>query len=88
MYIVLFEHRPQGDSMSENEKQKSIRQIGAFVTIPFVLAVPPVFGWFIGSWLDDKLGTNNIFMFVFIALGFIAGFRELYRIIKRFGDGN
>lgn len=74
--------------MSENEKQKRVRQIGAFVTIPFVLAVPPVFGWFIGSWLDEKFSTNNVFMFVFIVLGFIAGFRELYRIIKRFGDGN
>lgn len=70
----------------DDEKQKSIRRFGAFITIPFVLSVPPVFGWLIGKWLDDYFGTDPILMFSLIALGFIAGFREFYRIIKRFGD--
>lgn len=71
----------------EDDKLKSIAQVGAYITIPFVLAIPPVLGWWIGSWLDKKLGTDPIFMYIFIALGFVAGFRELFRIIKRMSNG-
>ena len=64
-----------------------MRQIGVFMTIPFVLAVPPILGWLIGSWLDTKIDTAPYLMFIFIALGFIAGVRETIRLIKRFGNG-
>jgi ATP synthase protein I len=70
-----------------DDKQKRARQMGAYVTIPFVLAVPPVLGWFVGSWLDGKIGTDPYLMYLFLLLGFVAGFRELYRIIKKFGNG-
>jgi ATP synthase protein I len=63
-----------------------MKRFGIYLTIPFILAVPPILGWFIGSWLDAKLGTKPIFMFLLIVLGFIAAFRELYRIIKRYGN--
>lgn len=71
----------------KNEDQKRIRQIGVYITIPFVLAIPPVLGSFIGMWLDKKLETSPFLMFFFLVLGFAAGVREVYRIIKRFGDG-
>lgn len=64
-----------------------MKQFAAYITIPFALGIPPILGWFIGSWLDEKFQTKPIFMFLFIVLGFIAGFREVYRIIKRFGNG-
>lgn len=65
-----------------------MKQLGIFVTIPFVLAVPPVLGWFIGTWIDEKLGTKPVFMYIMIALGFAAAVREFYRIIKRYGNEN
>lgn len=64
-----------------------MKQLGAFITIPFVLAVPPVLGYYIGSWIDEKFNTQPIFMYILIVLGFVAGFREVYRIITRFGNG-
>lgn len=63
-----------------------IKEIGIFITIPFVLAVPPVLGKFIGDWLDGLFHTEPIFMYVFIALGFVAGFREMYRILRKYGE--
>ncbi len=72
---------------TEDEKQKLFKQLSAFITIPFVLAVPPVLGWFIGNWLDKKLNTEPYLMYFMIILGFVAGFKEMYRIIKRYGDG-
>src|SRR5438552_4148719 len=48
------------------EEQKNLRAIGAFITVPFVLAIPPVLGWFFGSWLDGKLGTRPFLMYGFV----------------------
>ena len=73
-------------SDDDDDKNNPVRQIGAFITIPFVLAVPPVIGWFIGSWLDKLFHLPPIFMYSLLILGFVAGFREVYRIVKRFGN--
>lgn len=64
-----------------------MKQFAIYLTIPFVLAVPPVLGWFVGTWLDEKLHTKPIFMYVMIVLGLIAAVREFYRIITRYGNG-
>lgn len=69
-----------------DKKPNGLQQIGIFVTIPFVLSVPPIVGWFIGKWLDKKLDTAPYLMYVFIILGFLAGALECYRIIKEFGS--
>lgn len=71
----------------DEENFKRVRQLGAFITIPFVLAIPPVLGWLLGSWLDELLSSKPFLMYLMICLGFIAGFKEVYRIIKRFGNG-
>lgn len=70
----------------DNDNRKAMRQAAVYATIPFALGLPPVIGWLTGTWLDDTFGTGHVFMYVLIALGFAAGFREVYRIIKRFGD--
>lgn len=72
---------------NDDEKRSKVQLIAAYITIPFVLGVPPIIGWLIGSWLDKYFGTGPYLMFVLIALGFIAGFREFYRIVKKYGDG-
>ncbi len=64
-----------------------MKNIGVFMTIPFVLAVPPVLGWYLGQWIDEMSDTAPIFMYVLILLGIVAGFREVYRIIQRYGRG-
>ncbi|PJD93358.1 MAG: hypothetical protein CK425_12785 [Parachlamydia sp.] len=82
--------------MSENLREESLlstedgnqkRMLAVYLTIPFVLAIPPVLGWFIGEWLDGKLNTKPFLSYALIVLGFIAGFKELFRIIRRFGNG-
>ncbi len=80
------QHKKNTPSPQEDNDKQPIKQIGAFITIPFVLAVPPVIGWLIGDWLDHYFHLSPILMYCFVLLGFIAGFREVYRIIKRFGN--
>lgn len=73
---------------SDKEDWEKFRQLGVFMTVPFVLAVPPILGWYIGNWLDGIFDTAPILQFVMLFLGVLAGFREFYRIVKRFGDGS
>ena len=72
----------------DQERDSWAAQMGVLVTIPFVLAVPPIVGWAIGSWLDRLLSTAPVLMYLFIILGILAGAREFYRIVKRYGNGS
>jgi len=59
------------------------RQVGILTLIPAVLAVSPIVGYFIGHWLDRWLGTDPYLMIAFIILGFVAGGREVARLVRR-----
>jgi len=75
--------------MDKNGKDRSrIQLIGIFMTIPFILTVPPIIGWYMGSWLDHFFGTRYLFIFIFILLGLIAAIREFFRLLKKYGNGN
>lgn len=67
----------------EEEKYSRIRKAGLLTAIPLVLAIAPVIGFFMGDFLDDKLGTEPYLMIVFVVLGFIAGAREVHRLVKK-----
>ena len=51
-----------------------ITQVGVSVITPIFLAM------FIGGLLDKWIGTNSIFMIIFIVLGAGAGFLNLLKI--------
>lgn len=71
---------------SEEDQRKRVQLVGTFMTIPFVLAIPPIVGWYLGSWLDERWETKPYLMYVMLFLGVIAGAREFYRIVKKYGD--
>ena len=68
---------------NNDERYRWARQSGLLATIPFLLAVPPIAGVFIGKWLDERIGTTPAFTIVFVILGFIAGVREVASVLKK-----
>ncbi|MCJ7576929.1 MAG: AtpZ/AtpI family protein [candidate division Zixibacteria bacterium] len=66
-----------------DEKYSMYRQLGIFTTIPIILAVGPILGYFIGNFLDEKLHTEPYLMIVFIFFGFVAAGRGVYNLVKR-----
>lgn len=54
-----------------------ISQVGITMVVTIGLC------FFIGKWLDEKLGTNIIFLAIFILLGIGAGFRNVYILIMK-----
>ena len=45
-------------------------------------------GVLLGNWLDKKLGTGHKFLFLFVLIGIIAGFRNLYVWVKKTAEGS
>ena len=70
-------------SKDKNNNLKSLKVVLEATSIPFVLLGGPLVGFFIGSFLDRKFGTNKIFLIIFIALGFAAAVKETIFILKR-----
>ena len=66
-----------------SSRYKFARQIGLLSTIPFLLAVAPLVGYFGGRWLDGKLGTDPVLAFVLLGLGFVAGVRETIIVVRK-----
>ncbi|MCX6826534.1 MAG: AtpZ/AtpI family protein [candidate division Zixibacteria bacterium] len=73
---------------SERKGKNDYRQIGLLTTIPILLAVGPLVGFFIGRWLDSKFGTEPYLMVLFLVFGFVASGREIYRLLKRTEEEN
>jgi len=49
--------------------------------IPIFLALYPIAFYLIGSWLDEKLGTEWL-KIVFLVLGLFSAGRQVYFLIK------
>ncbi|WP_129599334.1 AtpZ/AtpI family protein [Anaerophilus nitritogenes] len=54
-----------------------ITQIGISMIVPIFICI------YIGNWLDKKLGTNFIFLLIFIILGVGASFLNVYKMVMK-----
>jgi ATP synthase protein I len=50
------------------------------------LVLPILVGFFLGNYLDGKLGTSPLFVLVLILLGIFSGFAWLYKSAKNNDD--
>ena len=69
---------PQGE-----DKSTVIKQIAYYSTIGLEMGLAVAVGVGIGYYLDKWLGTDPWLLIVFLLFGIVAGFRSLYRALKR-----
>lgn len=67
---------------NEDDRYRAMRQVGLLTTIPILLAVSPIIGFFMGRLIDQKVGTEPWFSIGFLILGFVAGAQQVARVIK------
>lgn len=69
--------------MDKETRKSAIRMAYASsIGIAMVLAI---FGcFFLGTWIDGKLGTGPYFTLLFLLIGIAAGFRNMYLLIKTY----
>ena len=69
--------------MPEPPRKKSpIVVAGEYSALAFILPSSIIAGWLIGGWLDKAFGTNYLYM-VFLLLGIVGGFINIFRFLNR-----
>lgn len=67
----------------DNNKMKIFQNLALLTQIGIMMIVPIFGGLLVGRFLDDKFGTGNKFLLVFIVLGTGAAFMNLYKIAMK-----
>ncbi|MCF8024091.1 MAG: AtpZ/AtpI family protein [Desulfobacteraceae bacterium] len=67
----------------KKETRQAFRDLGYYTHLGFSIALAIFIGLFIGLWIDKTFGTEPVFMFIFLVLGIIAGFNNIYLAVKR-----
>jgi len=78
----LLEPEKKGD------KSKNARQLALLTAIPAILIVSPLVGFFIGQWVDKRLGTAPLFVIVGLIFGFVSAAKEIRLLLKRSTEEN
>lgn len=69
-----------------NDKKGTVRLLTDFGTLGLTMAASVFIGLGFGYYLDHKIfdgRTSPWFTFIFLGLGIIAGFKNLYQMAKR-----
>ncbi len=67
----------------DKKKYKAFQNIALVTQIGISMIIPIMAGLFIGQFIDEKVGTRYLFMFIFIIMGVISAFLNLYKIALR-----
>jgi ATP synthase protein I len=67
----------------KKETKKLFRELWFYSSLSFSIALSILFGLVIGYWLDKKFETSPWLTLIFIGLGVIAGFRNIYLALQR-----
>ena len=67
----------------KKETKKQFRELWYYSSLSFSIALAILIGLAIGYWLDTRYDTSPWFTLVFIGLGIIAGFRNIYLAIEK-----
>lgn len=67
----------------KKETKKLFRELWYYSSLSFSIALAIVIGLAIGLWLDTRYDTSPWFTLIFLGLGIIAGFRNIYLAIEK-----
>ena len=68
--------------MNNISKRAEIVQMLSLISQLGIMMVVSIFGcFFIGRFIDDKLGTGPIFMLIFLVLGIGGAFMSVYKTV-------
>ncbi|MBN2223308.1 MAG: AtpZ/AtpI family protein [Deltaproteobacteria bacterium] len=72
----------------EEEKKRFIRQLFLLSSTGLSMVLAIFIGLAIGVLLDGKLNTRPCFTLIFLGLGIIAGFRNIFWFIRHYGTAD
>ncbi|MGB3400326.1 MAG: AtpZ/AtpI family protein [Candidatus Deferrimicrobiaceae bacterium] len=69
----------------KQDKRELFRELGKYSALGLELAIAVILGLAIGYYLDKWLGTGPWMTVIWMAIGFAAGLRSLFRAALRSG---
>jgi F0F1-type ATP synthase assembly protein I len=74
--------------VSKRERvEKTFRAFALFGSFGFMMAASILLAYFIGSYIDSKLGTEPWFLLLLLILFIIGTFAEFFRTVSRYSKG-
>jgi ATP synthase protein I len=67
----------------DNETRKTFRTLGYLSIVGMAMAISITIGALIGYFLDKKFQTEPWLFLIFLTLGIIAAFKNLYFMVKK-----
>lgn len=67
----------------DEEKRNLLKTLGVVSSMGISVVLAIAIGVIFGNFLDDRFGTKHLFFFIFLFIGIIAAFRNIYVIIGR-----
>lgn len=72
-----------GQTAMDKGTRKSMVQMAYVSSLGFAMVIMSAGGLLFGAYLDRKLGTGHKLALLFFLIGTIAGFRNVYVVIKK-----
>jgi len=72
-------HAADGDDAGKAPWAKVLN----YSTLGIEMGISPIVGYFIGRWLDGKLGSTPVLSIIMLLAGIASGFFALFRTLKR-----
>jgi ATP synthase protein I len=72
----------------EEEKKRFIRQLFLLSSTGLSMVLAIFIGLAVGVFLDGKLNTHPWLTLIFLGLGIIAGFRNIFWFIRHYGTSD
>lgn len=67
----------------DKETKQLFKTLGYVSTLGLAMALSVGIGAFVGQYLDERFGTRPWLFFVFLGLGIVAAFRNLYIMTRK-----
>lgn len=65
------------------EHVRELYEVASVASVGLEMGLAVTLGWFMGHWLDGKLGTDPYLMLVFLMCGVAAGFKGVLRVARQ-----
>lgn len=69
----------------DHQTKKTLIQIAHVSSVGIAMAVAIFGAMFVGVYLDKKFETGPYLTLILLIMGIIAGFRNFFRLVKRYG---
>lgn len=74
--------------MTEKKEKPALKTLVFAGSVGLHLVLSTFVGFAMGYGLDKLFGTQPWLTFIFLLLGIVAGFRELFRLARKQNDGS